>query len=114
MIHLSRDRNPPKGWFVGPWNSDVPIAIGYASTGVDERHYHSDTYEVYLVAQGRSTVVVEGKEVVLGEGDILVLEPGEVHTFIQSTAHYLHFVIQTPFVKGDKHSSPIPQSPGVR
>jgi hypothetical protein len=42
-----------KGWFVGPWMSAVPVAVGWADRGVN-------------------------------------------------LADYLHFVIQTPFVPGDK------------
>lgn len=29
-----------KGWFAGPWDSDLDISIGYANTGVNEPHYH--------------------------------------------------------------------------
>jgi hypothetical protein len=33
---------------------------------------------------------------------MLVVEPGEVHTFTESSPDYFHFVVQAPFVKGDK------------
>ena len=33
---------------------------------------------------------------------MLVVEPSEVHTFIESSEDYLHFVLQTPFTVGDK------------
>ena len=102
MIHLTRNASRPKGWFVGPWNSDVPIPVGYANEGIDESHYHAQMYEIYLVAQGHSTAIVEGKEITLQAGSILVVEPNEVHTFTHSSADYLHFVIHTPFVKNDK------------
>ena len=102
MIHLAKDGNTEKGWFVGPWNSKVPVPIGYANAGVNEKHYHGRMHEVYLVAQGRSTAIVDGEEIELRAGEILVVEPGEIHTFIDSTEDYLHFVIQTPFVAGDK------------
>jgi mannose-6-phosphate isomerase-like protein (cupin superfamily) len=82
----------------------VPIPIGYANKGIDECHYHAQMHEVYLVARGESTVVVNDETVTLRSGEILVVEPGEVHTFIASSADYFHFVIQTPFIKGDKHS----------
>jgi hypothetical protein len=35
-------------------------------------------------------------------GDMLVVEPGESHTFVGSSPDYLHFVVQAPFVTGDK------------
>jgi mannose-6-phosphate isomerase-like protein (cupin superfamily) len=102
MIHLSLDTDQPKGWYVGPWNSAVSIPIGYANEGIDETHYHTQMFEVYLVARGTSTAVVGEQEIQLQAGDMLVVEPGEAHTFRYSSADYLHFVIQTPFVPDDK------------
>ena len=102
MIHRSIDLEQPKGWFIGPWNSDVLIPVGYANEGIDLLHYHEKMYEIYLVARGGSTAVIDDKTVHLKAGDMLVLEPNEVHTFTESSPDYLHFVIHTPFVKGDK------------
>lgn len=94
-----------KGWLVGPWNSAVAAAIRFADRGVDDSHAHDQMHEIYLVARGRSTAVVEGETVPLTVGDVLVVEPGEAHTFTSITPDYLHFVIQTPFVPGDKRPS---------
>lgn len=101
MVRLSAD-NKAKGWFFGPWNSSVPIPIGYANDGIDLMHYHEHMYEIYLVAQGSSTVLIDGVKVYLKQGDAIALEPGEVHTFLESSKDYLHFVVHAPFVKGDK------------
>ncbi len=103
MIHLSANKDEKKGWFIGPWNSDVSIPVGYANEGINEKHYHAQMSEIYLVARGESTAVVNDQEVTLQAGNILVVEPGEVHTFTNSSPDYFHFVIHTPFVKGDKH-----------
>lgn len=102
MKHLTIDTEQPKGWFVGPWNSDVTIPVGYANEGVDLWHVHQQMNEIYLVARGWSTAVVGDKTVQLKTGDMLLVEPGEAHTFTASSSDYLHFVIQTPFVPGDK------------
>jgi len=102
MIHLHAAKETPKGWYVGPWNSNLPTPIGYANEGVAEKHYHAQTYEVYLVARGKSTAIVDDQEITLVAGDVLVVEPGEVHTFADSSKDYFHFVVHTPFVKGDK------------
>ena len=102
MMHLTADKNRTKGWFAGPWDSDVPIPIGYANAGVDERHCHGRMHEIYLVAQGESTAVVNDRAVTLRAGEVLIVEPGEVHTFVDSSPDYFHFVIQAPYVKGDK------------
>ncbi|MCD4684690.1 MAG: cupin domain-containing protein [Anaerolineae bacterium] len=102
MLHRRMSHDHPKGWFCGPWDSTVPIPVGYANTGVQERHVHRQMYEIYLIAQGSSIAEVGGERVTLQAGDILVVEPGEVHTFLDSSSDYVHFVIQTPFVKDDK------------
>lgn len=101
MIHMTAD-DQPKGWYFGPWNSDVPIPIGYANKGLNLTHYHEQMTEVYMVAQGTSIIVVDGQEIHLRQGDAVAVEPNEVHTFLESSDDYFHFVIQVPFVKGDK------------
>jgi len=102
MLHKTVETDKPKGWYVGPWNSDIPIPIGYANEGVNEKHYHAQMTEVYLIAKGTSVAVVDEIAISLQAGDILIVEPGEVHTFSSSSEDYLHFVLQTPFVQGDK------------
>ena len=105
MINRSSGRQVTqdnKGWLAGPWDSAVPCAVGFADAGVDDTHHHVEMYEIYLVARGTSTAVVEGASVALEPGDMLCVEPGEAHTFIESSADYFHFVVQTPFVPGDK------------
>ncbi len=106
MHHLSSPRTQAKGWLIGPWNSSVPLPIGYANQGIAERHYHREMVEIYLVAHGTSTAIVDGNPLTLSAGDVLVVEPGEVHTFTDSSDDYFHFVVQTPFVAGDKVLSP--------
>lgn len=91
-----------KGWFIGPWDSTIPVALGYADTGIDEPHAHDAMYEVYFIARGESSAVVAGHAVDLRDGDMLIVEPGESHTFVWSSDDYLHFVVQAPFVPGDK------------
>jgi len=78
------------------------MAIGWADVGVNEPHRHQQMYEVYLVARGESLAQVAGEELRLNAGDMLVVEPGEAHTFLSSSDDYLHFVVQAPFVAGDK------------
>lgn len=102
MILSHLDKHNPKGWSVGPWNSKVTIPFGYANQGVNEKHFHKQMHEVYLIASGTSTAVVNGAKVHLTKGDIFVVEPGEIHTFIENSTDYLHFVAHCPFVKDDK------------
>ncbi len=91
-----------KGWYVGPWNSDLQVAIGYAHAGIDDPHLHAQIHEVYLIARGTCTVRVEQQTVHLQAGDVLVIEPGEAHTFLDYSADYFHFVIHTPGLAGDE------------
>lgn len=86
----------PKGWYVGPWNSALTVAVGYANEGIDAPHLHRTITELYLVARGWSEVRVERETVRLGSGDLLIVEPGEAHTFIASSPDYLHFVLHVP------------------
>jgi mannose-6-phosphate isomerase-like protein (cupin superfamily) len=100
-MRVERIKADAKGWFAGPWDSDLTVSIGYANEGVDEPHVHSLITEIYLVARGSSCIRVEDKAVELHEGDALIVQPGEAHTFLSSSADYLHFVIHTPGLAGD-------------
>ena len=85
-----------KGWFVGPWNSDLAISVGFANKGIDDPHVHSRINEVYLVARGTAELRIETETVTLTAGDMIVVEPGEAHTFLSNSPDYFHFVIHTP------------------
>ena len=85
-----------KGWSIGPWNSSVSIAVGFANKSIDEPHYHETITEIYLVARGEVEVRVEQETVHLSQNDVLVIEPGEAHTFVAASSDYFHFVVHTP------------------
>ncbi|MBI3941996.1 MAG: AraC family ligand binding domain-containing protein [Chloroflexi bacterium] len=101
MVIKKADAALAKGWFAGPWNSNLAISVGYAFTGIDEPHLHLETAEIYLVAQGTAMIRIGQETVALYAGDMLVVEPGEAHTFLSSSADYLHFVIHTPGLAGE-------------
>ena len=92
---------PAKGWYRELTHPALPF-IGYANQGINERHLHRELYEVFLVARGSSTIVVNDSSITLHTGDVIVVEPGEVHTFIENTPDYFHFVLHCPPVRGDK------------
>lgn len=96
------DSAAAKGWYAGPWNSALPVSLGYANVGIDNPHFHRQTTEIYLVARGESTVRVERETIALVAGDLLVVEPGEAHTFLASSADYCHFVLHTPGLAGER------------
>jgi len=90
-----------KGWYAGPWNSALPVSVGYSTAGIDEPHVHTLVTEIYLIAQGTAQIRIEQATVTVSAGDMLVLEPGEAHTFLSSSTDYLHFVIHTPGIAGE-------------
>jgi quercetin dioxygenase-like cupin family protein len=92
----------PKGWFVGPWNSNLPISIGFASRGIDDPHKHSQITEVYLVTNGTAELRVEKETLNLSSGDMIIIEPGEAHTFITSSPEYFHVVLHVPGYSGEE------------
>jgi mannose-6-phosphate isomerase-like protein (cupin superfamily) len=95
------DESAEKGWYAGPWDSELPVCVGYANAGVDEPHVHLRVWEIYLVARGSSTMRVERETVRLSAGDVIFLEPGGAHTFLESSPDYLHFVVQAPDLSGE-------------
>jgi mannose-6-phosphate isomerase-like protein (cupin superfamily) len=96
------DLDADKGWYVGPWNSDLTVSVGYANAGVDEPHVHSRVTEIYMVARGTSEMRVEQETVMLEAGDMIVIDPGEAHTFLSSSPDYFHFVAHVPGLSGEE------------
>jgi mannose-6-phosphate isomerase-like protein (cupin superfamily) len=96
------DPTAPKGWHLGPWNSGLPAAVGYAHAAIDEPHLHRRTTEIYLIARGESVARVENETVCLAPGDVLVVEPGEAHTFVTCSPEYMHFVVHLPGLSSDE------------
>jgi len=96
------DPNVDKGWLAGRWNSELDFSIGYANTGVNEPHVHSEVTEIFLVARGTAQMRIEAQTIALRPGDVLIVHPGEAHTFVASSPDYFHFVLHTPGVPGDK------------
>lgn len=94
-----------KGWYAGPWNSDLTISIGFANEGIDEPHVHAEVSEVYLVVRGTAEIRVERQSIMLSPGDLIIVEPGEAHTFVSSSPDYHHFVIHIPGLTGKRAAS---------
>ncbi len=98
LFHL--ELHHPKGWFTGPWDSNLAISIGYANSAIDESHKHTRITEIYLVGRGIAEMRVEGETLHLEAGDVVVVEPGEAHTFLSSSPDYFHFVVHSPGLAG--------------
>jgi mannose-6-phosphate isomerase-like protein (cupin superfamily) len=105
ILARNRESSSGKGWYDECVAVGLP-AIGFATRGIDEPHHHRELREVYLVARGSSLLVVDDVPVSLCAGDVVVVEPGEVHTFVESTPDYFHFVLHCPAIRGDKVAAP--------
>ncbi len=99
------NRSDDKGWYVGPWNSDLAVSVGFANRGIDQPHVHSRITEIYLVVRGSAEIRVEQQTLSLSAGDMLIIDPGEAHTFLSSSPDYYHFVIHTPGLSGESARS---------
>jgi mannose-6-phosphate isomerase-like protein (cupin superfamily) len=102
-----------KGWYAGPWNSDLAVSVGFANKAIDQPHVHSQITEIYLVARGTAEIRVEQQTILLSVGDMIAVETGEAHTFLSSSPEYLHFVIHTPGLAGEEartEKSSVPRS----
>jgi mannose-6-phosphate isomerase-like protein (cupin superfamily) len=102
-----------KGWYAGPWDSDLPVSVGFANKAIDQPHVHSQTTEIYLVARGTAEIRVEQQTIRLSVGDVIIVDPGEAQTLLSSSPEYLHFVIHAPGLTGEKartEKSSVPHS----
>lgn len=91
-----------KGWYWGPWNSNLDISVGFANAGVDEPHLHRRMTEIYLIARGTAEMRIETKTILLSEGHVIAVEPGEAHTFLSCSPDHFHFVLQVPGLEGEE------------
>jgi mannose-6-phosphate isomerase-like protein (cupin superfamily) len=101
MRLLRSDAGSPKGWLDGPWVSDLPIAIGFASAALDEPHEHATITEIFLVGHGTATANVEGHTTELTEGDVLVVEPGEARAIVRASDDLQMFVVHVAVGGGE-------------
>ena len=96
------NRDIAKGWYIGPWNADTQVSVGYANEGINEAHAHTRITEIYMVARGTSVMRVEQQNITLQAGDMIIVEPGEAHTFLSSSPDYFHFVVHVPGLAGEE------------
>ncbi len=99
LIH--RDPTQLKGLYAGPENSTLPLSVFYVNGLIEDAHYHLESTEVYLVAQGSARIRVEQETLDLAAGDVLICLPGEAHAFLSTSPDYFHFMILSPGQPGE-------------
>jgi mannose-6-phosphate isomerase-like protein (cupin superfamily) len=91
-----------KGWLAGPWESSLPVSIGFANEAIDDPHVHARVTEIFLVAHGTATARVDQETIDIRAGQLLIVEPGERHTMLKASDDLRLFVVQSPGLAGDE------------
>jgi mannose-6-phosphate isomerase-like protein (cupin superfamily) len=60
-----------------------------------ERHYHSESEEIYLVLSGSATMVVDDKRFSIAAGDVVAIQPREVHQVMTGKSEGIEFLAIT-------------------
>lgn len=58
--------------------ADTELAV-FTELARQDRHYHREATEIYIVVEGRMTIEVEGRDYTLHAGDMIVVNPGAAH-----------------------------------
>ena len=99
LIYPNRDG--PEGSLVGPWNSPLGIAVGYARRPGDEPHYHAHMREIFVVTSDSGEFMAGGHTRRIEAGAVGIVEPGEVHGWRSASSDFQILVIHEPYVAGD-------------
>ena len=68
-----------------------------------ERHWHSQAEEYYVVLQGRLDLEIDGSLVHVGPGHLLGVKPGAIHVVVGGQAPVDTFFLRVPGGRGDKN-----------
>ena len=74
------------------WISNVEMAV-FNEVSSQDRHYHKEGTEVYMVIEGQMTIEVESKTYKLLQGDTLIVHPFSVHEVKSEGTQFLCRVI---------------------
>lgn len=72
--------------------ADTELAV-FTERASQDRHYHREATEIYMVVEGEMTIEVEGREHSLHAGDMIVVNPGAVHEVKRGKEKFLCRVI---------------------
>ena len=102
MKHYS-DFYTKNGWFAGNVDLSGPIQMGYkkGDLGGKPLHYHSYSYEYFIILNGRCSIDIEDKKYSLDKGSIIVVEPNERHILYECSPDLEVFLIMDAYYKND-------------
>ena len=86
--------SPPAGAELCPVQvtADTELAV-FTEQASQDRHYHREATEIYMVVEGRMTIEVEGREYALNAGDMIVVNPGAAHEVKRGKEKFLCRVV---------------------
>ena len=61
--------------------SNIEVST-FSQVADQDRHYHLNATEVYLVLEGKMNIEVENRTFTLGRGDMIIINPGASHRVI--------------------------------
>lgn len=68
----------------------------------NQRHLHHESWEYYVVLNGRKTIQIAAETVTVTPGEICIISPNTSHQVVHRDAPYLGFTIRAP-LKPDKY-----------
>ena len=71
---------------------DTEVAV-FTHEAQQDRHYHKQATEIYMLIEGDFTIEVEGEVYDLHAGDMIVINPGAVHEVHNSQKSFLCRVV---------------------
>lgn len=104
MMKRIDDFRSQQGWFLDKDNRVGPLTMSYrCGVSVNSaRHYHSSTYEYYLVLSGQAVLEIGPDDVTLHCGALVIVEPGEMHRLRDATDDFEVILMMDRFVPNDK------------
>ncbi|HEX5731611.1 MAG TPA: cupin domain-containing protein [Blastocatellia bacterium] len=86
--------SPPEGAQRCPVQvtADTELAV-FTEQAAQDRHYHREATEIYMVVEGEMTIEVEGRQYALRAGDMIVVNPGAAHEVKRGKEKFLCRVI---------------------
>ena len=71
-------------------DTEVAVFNQYAK---QDRHYHKQATEIYIVQDGSMTIDVDGTHYHLATGDMIVVKPGAVHEIMSRNSEFICRVV---------------------